>query len=181
MSTNLQPVLENDRMILRPLSEDDFEALYTVASDPKIWEQHPQTDRWKKEVFRIFFDGAMASKGAFKIVDKQNGDIAGSTRFYEPDKADNSILIGYTFYATRYWGKGINLSVKALMLDYIFSFVSKVYFHVGAANIRSQIAMSRLGAIKADEKEVSYWGEAPKLNFVYLITREDWLNKKSKR
>ena len=177
MSTNLQPVLENDRMILYPLSEDDFEALYAVASDPKIWEQHPQKDRWKKEVFRIFFDEAMASKGAFKIVDRQSGDIAGSTRFYELDKAADSILIGYTFYATRYWGKGINLSVKALMLDYIFSFVSKVYFHVGAANIRSQIAMSRLGAAKVDEKEVCYYGEMPRLNFIYLITREDWLNK----
>lgn len=180
MNTNLQPVLENDRMTLCPLSQDDFEALYAVASDPKIWEQHPQTDRWKKEVFRIFFNEAMASKGAFKIVDKQSGDIAGSTRFYELDRAAGSILIGYTFYATRFWGKGINLSVKALMLDYIFSFVSKVYFHVGATNIRSQVAMIRLGAVKVDEQEVDASGETPRLNFVYLITREDWLNKKTK-
>ncbi len=180
MNINLQPVLENNRMLLCPLNEDDFEALYAVASDPKIWEQHPQTDRWKKEVFRIFFDEAMASNGAFKIVDKQNGNIAGSTRFYELDEADSSILIGYTFYATRYWGKGINLLVKALMLDYIFSFVSKVYFHVGNTNIRSQVAMARVGAEKVGEQEAERSGEIPKLNFVYRITREDWLNKKSK-
>ena len=180
MNINLQQVLENDRMILRPLSGDDFEALYAVAADPQIWEQHPQTDRWKKEVFRVFFNEAMASNGAFKIVDKYSSDIAGSTRFYEYNKEDDSILIGYTFYATRYWGKGINLSVKACMLDYIFSFVSKVFFYVGNTNIRSQIAVTRLGAEKVGEQEADRSGEIPKLNFVYRITREDWLNKKSK-
>lgn len=122
-------------------------------------------------MFRIFFNEAIASKGAFKIVDKQNNDIAGSARFYGPDKADGSILIGYTFYAARYWGEGMNLSVKALMLDRIFSFSSKVYFHVRDANIRSQIAISRLGAGKVGEQGMDSPGEMSRLNFVYLIYR----------
>ena len=35
---NLQPTLENDLVILRPLRESDFEALYEVAKDPLIWD-----------------------------------------------------------------------------------------------------------------------------------------------
>ena len=70
MNFSIQPILENEQLILFPLQESDFEDLYQVASDPKIWEQHPNKDRWKKEVFRNFFDGAMQSKGAFRIVDK---------------------------------------------------------------------------------------------------------------
>lgn len=174
MHFNIQPILENDKIRLEPLQEGDFEMLYAVASDPKIWEQHPNKDRWKKDVFRIFFDGAMQSKGAFKIVDKSTGKIAGSTRIYDYNEQENSILVGYTFYATEYWGKGINHSVKKLMLDYLFQFVSEVYFHIGAGNARSQIAISRLGAKKIAEQEITYFGENPKLNYIYRIRKEEW-------
>ena len=174
MKFNLQPILENERVILYPLQEEDFETLYNVASDPKIWEQHPNKDRWQKDVFRVFFDGAMQSKGAFKIVDKATGQVIGSTRVYDYSEQEDSIFIGYTFYATSCWGKGINHSVKALMLDYLFQFVSHVYFQIGAGNIRSQIAISRLGAKKIAEQEVAYFGESPKLNFVYSIGKEEW-------
>jgi RimJ/RimL family protein N-acetyltransferase len=174
MTFDIQPLLENDKVILYPLQATDFDALYAVASDPKIWEQHPNKDRWRKEVFQVFFDGALQSKGAFKIVDKSTGDVIGSTRIYDYDPGDNSLLIGYTFYGTRYWGKGYNPSVKALMFDYVFQFVSKVYLHIGAENIRSQIAITRLGAEKVGEQEVTYFGETPKLNFVYVLTKEAW-------
>lgn len=169
--------LENDKVILYPLKEEDFDALYQVASDPMIWEQHPSKDRWQQDVFRIFFEGAIKSKGAFRIVAKASGDIIGSTRIYDYNEEDNSVFIGYTFYATAYWGTGINHSVKELMLDYVFQFITKVYFHVGASNIRSQIAVTRLNAKKIDEQEVSYFGEASRYNFVYCITKEDWQQK----
>src|SRR3954454_21197033 len=175
MNLDIQPVLENNKVSLYPLQEDDFEALYAVASDPKIWEQHPNKDRWKEDVFHTFFEGAIQSKGAFKIIDKSTGKIAGSTRIYDYNEQDNSVFIGYTFYATAYWGKGINHSVKALMLDYLFQFVLSVYFQIGANNIRSQIAIGRIGAKKVGEQEVAYFGEPLKLNYIYRIEKEEWL------
>jgi RimJ/RimL family protein N-acetyltransferase len=175
---NIQPVLETEKVALYPLQQADFEPLYSVASDPEIWAQHPNKDRWKKDVFQNFFEGAMQSKGAFKIIDKASAEILGSSRFYDYDEQDSSILIGYTFYATKCWGSGINHAVKSLMLDYAFQFVSKVYFHIGASNIRSQIAIGRLGAGKVSEQEVSYYGEASKLNFVYEIKKADWIKRR---
>ena len=145
-----------------------------MADDPKIWEQHPNKDRCKIEVFKVFFDGAMQSKGAFKIVNKASGHVMGSTRFYDHNQEENSISIGYTFYGREYWGKGFNHSVKSLMLDYIFQFVSKVHFHIGAENIRSQIAIGRLGTTKIDEQEIAYFGEQAKLNYIYCLTKEEW-------
>lgn len=172
---NIPTSLENELVILLPLQEEDFEALYAVASDPEVWAQHPNKDRWQREVFRIFFQGAMESKGAFKIVDKLSQSVVGSTRFYDYKVADNSIFIGYTFYARSCWGKGINKAVKQMMLDYVFRFVSKVNFHIGAENKRSQVAIDRLGARKVAEEEVAYFGEPDRLNFVYEILKEDWL------
>jgi N-acetyltransferase len=171
MDFDIQQKLENKKVDLIPLQESNFEDMFLVASDPKIWEQHPTKDRWKKETFRTFFDGALVSKGAFKIVLKETQNIIGSTRFYDFNEADNSIFIGYTFYATAYWGKGINALVKRTMLNYIFQFVSKVYFHIGASNIRSQMAIERIGARKISEQEVAYFGEASRLNFVYQIEK----------
>ena len=179
MIFDIQPRLENDKVILSPLLKEDFEALYAVACDPKVWEQHPNKDRWKKEVFHTYFEGALQSKGAFKIIDKSTGKIAGSTRIYDYNEQDNSVLVGYTFFGRDYWGTGMNRSVKALMLDYLFQFVSQVYFQIGAENVRSQIAIGHLGAKKVDEQEVAYFGELPKLNYIYRIEKEEWLANKA--
>jgi RimJ/RimL family protein N-acetyltransferase len=174
MHFSIQPVLILPQAALYPLQESDFDALYSVASDPAIWEQHPNRDRWKKEVFSLFFEGAMKSGGAFNIIEPVSGEVMGSTRFYDYKQQDDSIYIGYTFYAVKYWGKGINPAVKKAMLDYIFQFVSRVYFHVGSCNIRSQVAMERLGAVRLGEIDVAYFGEAPKMNVVYQIEKQNW-------
>ena len=172
---NLQPFnLENEWVKLSPLQETDFEALYAVASDPLIWEQHPNPDRYKKEVFQNYFKGAIESEGAFLINNKSNQAI-GCTRFYDyvPDKKE--IKIGYTFFSRDCWGKPFNKSTKLLMLQYAFQYVSKVIFHVGANNIRSQKAMEKLGAIKIGEELVAYYGEASRNNFVYEISKSQLL------
>lgn len=173
---NIQPILETENIKLVPLAGDDFEELFSVASDPLIWEQHPNKDRYKREVFENFFTGAMESQGAFMIIDKESGEIAGSTRFYDYNSDDNSIFIGYTFYGRKFWGSRLNPQVKKLMLDYIFQFVDKVNFHVGKDNIRSQKAMEKLGAKKTDEVNVAYFGEPEKLNIVFEIDKISFTN-----
>lgn len=174
MNFSIQPNLENENYKLIPLKKNHFERLFEVASDPKVWEQHPNKDRYKREVFENFFKGALESKGAFLIIDKQSNKVLGSTRFYDFDAGKNSILIGYTFYGTKSWGKKINPQVKKLMLDYIFQFVETAIFHVGKNNIRSQKAMEKLGAKKISEEEIAYYGELPKINVIYEIQKSDW-------
>lgn len=177
MKFSVQTILENEKYQLIPLHQGDFESLYEVASDPEVWKQHPNKDRYKREVFENFFKGALESKGAFKITDKSNGEVLGSTRFYDYDEANNSIFIGYTFYGTNFWGKKINPQVKKMMLDYIFQFVDTVYFHVGKDNIRSRTAMERLGAENLGEQEIAYFGEIPRTNVLYQIKKENWYEK----
>lgn len=174
MNFSIQPILENDYVKLIPLQENDFEQLFSVASDPLVWEQHPNKDRYKRDVFERFFEGAIESGGAFKIIEKNTGEIAGSTRFYNYNATDNSIFIGYTFYARKFWGSKMNPQVKKLMLDYIFQFVDKVNFHVGKDNLRSQKAMEKLGAKKVDEVIVAYYGEPDRLNVVFEILKTDY-------
>ncbi|MEN2413540.1 GNAT family N-acetyltransferase [Flavobacterium mesophilum] len=170
---NLQPdFLENEILKLIPLEENHFEELYKVASDPLVWEQHPNKNRYERDVFQNFFEGAIESKGAFLILDKTTNEIAGSTRFYDYEPENNSIFIGYTFYGRNFWGTGFNPQVKKIMLDYAFQFVDKVRFHIGAENYRSQKAIEKLGAEKIDEINVAYYNEPSRHNFVYEIRKK---------
>lgn len=157
MLMNLQPQLSNNFVILQPLQESDFEELYKVASDPLIWEQHPNSDRYKRDVFQKYFNGAMESKGAFLILDKKDNSIIGCTRYYEYNEADNSVAIGFTFIDRAHWGNGYNSALKKLMIDYALQYVKNIYFHVGLTNYRSQKAVEKLGAVKvAEDDKITY-------------------------
>ena len=176
---DLQPTtIEDDLIRLLPLSPDDFDRLYRVASDPLVWEQHPSRDRYKQDVFTNFFREAMESKGAFIVVDKQTGQPAGSSRFYNYDPQGSSIEIGYTFLARKYWGKLYNSTLKTQMLNHAFRYVDNVVFHIGSNNIRSQKAIEKLGAVKFGEELMAYAGEQTQnLNYAYKITKEMWTGK----
>jgi RimJ/RimL family protein N-acetyltransferase len=172
---DFQPTLMSDRVQLVPLKEEDFDALYAAANDPLVWEMHPNPDRWQEPVFRRFFEGAMNSGGAFRIIDLLDNQVIGSTRFYDYNPDSNTILVGYTFFARAKWGQGYNMEVKKLMLDYALQFVEKVEFHIGHKNFRSQQSIVKTGAVKTGEIPVAYYGEEPKLNFVYQITKDNYL------
>ena len=177
MNFDLQPTLKNDLIEVVPLKAEDFEKLYAVASDPLVWEQHPNKNRYQRDVFQNFFKGAMESKGAFIVYEKETGKVVGSSRYYELDEENNSVAVGYTFIGRDFWGKGHNAALKKLMLDYAFQFVDQVILHIGATNFRSQKATEKLGAIKIDEIEVAYYGEPVKWNFVYQINKQNWMNR----
>src|SRR2546422_6238094 len=104
MDFDLQPTLKGVLIDVRPLRSEDFEALFAAASDPLIWEQHPERDRYKHEVFQTFFDGAIASNGAFAVVERASARIIGSSRYCILNAADREVEIGYTFLERKVWG-----------------------------------------------------------------------------
>ncbi|MEO6818665.1 MAG: GNAT family N-acetyltransferase [Ginsengibacter sp.] len=167
----LQPTLEDDLLIARPLKDKDVELLYKAASDPFVWDQHPNKNRYQRDEFLNFFKGAMQSGGAFAVIDKESNTIIGSSRFYDLNENDQSVFIGYTFFEKKYWGKNYNHSLKKLMIDHAFQFVDKIHFHIGATNYRSQKSIEKLGAKKIGEQLVEYFGEEPRQNFVYEIKK----------
>jgi N-acetyltransferase len=142
---DLQPTLEGELLRLRPLRPADFQDLYAVASDPLIWEQHPDRDRYKEAVFKEFFREALESGGALIAMDSRDGRVIGSSRFHAYDPGRSEVEIGWTFLARSHWGGVYNGEMKRLMLRHAFRFVRSVLFVVGRTNVRSQKAVEKIG------------------------------------
>ena len=147
MPFELQPTLRGRLLVARPLTEQDFGALFAAASDPLIWDQHPYNTRWQREVFERFFADAIGSGGALAITD-DDGALIGTSRYaaYNPQRSE--IEIGWTFLVRACWGGHHNSELKTLMLGHAFQYVDTVVFQVGENNIRSQKAVEKLGATR---------------------------------
>lgn len=171
MSFDLQPHLKGKLVDLRPLKPEDWDEIFAVASDPLIWEQHPENDRYQENVFRVFFKEALESGGAFVVIDRESQQIIGSTRFYGYDPEKSEIEIGWTFLARKYWGGRFNREMKDLLLAHAFQFVENVVFFVGESNVRSQRAMEKLGAIKIGTATRTYGNHPPAANVKYQIKK----------
>jgi RimJ/RimL family protein N-acetyltransferase len=141
------PQMQSDHLLLRPLSEEDSEAIYLAASDPLIWEQHPDPQRYQREIFeKNFLRGALDCGSALLVMDKNSGEVIGCSRFYEWNPEALEVAIGFTFIVRGRWGGGINGELKKLMLDYAFRHANKVWFHIGKDNWRSRKGTEKTGA-----------------------------------
>lgn len=169
-----QHVLEGERLLLRPLQPDDWDALFAAASDPLIWQQHPAHDRWREPVFRAFFNDALAGGGALVVINRTTDAVIGATRFQNLEEAEGgSVEIGWTFLARTFWGRGYNHEMKRLMLAHALASVVQCRFMVGANNIRSRRALERIGARLTDQVEQRKMADGAVVDHLaYVITRD---------
>ena len=132
-------------------------------------------DRWREDVFREFFEDALAKEGALAVMDNAKDRIIGSSRFQAYDAEEGgSVEIGWTFLDPAYWGKGHNHEMKRAMLTHAFQFVARVDFRVGETNYRSRLALENIGAEQTRRTELMRYDGKRVLHIVYEITRESF-------
>jgi len=142
-----QPTLAGPLLQMRPLRPEDWADLFAVASDPLIWAQHPDSDRYKEDVFRQFFRDALNSGGALVAIERSSGAVVGSSRFHDCDVERGVVEIGWSFLARRCWGGTYNGEMKRLMLQHAFETVDRVVFIIGPENHRSRRAVEKIGGV----------------------------------
>jgi RimJ/RimL family protein N-acetyltransferase len=134
------------------LQPADYASLYAVASDPLIWEQHPDRHRYQQPVFDAFFQQALESRGALVAMDRATGRVIGSSRYHGYDPTAREVEIGWSFLARACWGSRYNGDMKRLMIDHAFRWVDRVLFIIGTTNLRSQRAIEKIGAVPIGER-----------------------------
>jgi len=170
----MQPVLEDERVLLRPLRADDWDALFAVAADPAIWAMHPAHDRWQEPVFRAYFDEGLAQNGALVIIDRATGAIIGASRYDRLLAQEGEVEIGWTFLARSHWGGVYNRSIKRLMIAHALTRYDAAIFLVGEQNLISRRAMEKIGGVLTDRRETVPRGSEMIEHVIYRITREDF-------
>jgi N-acetyltransferase len=176
-TADLQPTLVGEKLLLRPLVADDWDALYVVASDPLLWEVHPASNRYQEPVFREYFAGAMASHGALTVIDRATGSVVGGSRYANFVEHLNEIEIGWTFLARNYWGGSYNREMKSLMLTHAFKFFDSIRFNIGATNVRSRRAVEKIGArLDGEYIPEAINGVPAVLHVMYRLSRNEAAN-----
>ena len=175
MNPPMQPILEDDAVLLRPLTEADREPLFAIAADKEIWAIHPAHDRWQRPVFDRFFAEGLASQGGLSIIDKLTGQVFGSSRYDIRVAGENEVEIGWTYLARDHWGGIWNPRIKRLMLAHAFTRFETAIFLVGEDNLRSRRAMEKIGGLLTDRRQRTPMAGGVEIDHViYAITRDSF-------
>ncbi|HEY5326271.1 MAG TPA: GNAT family N-acetyltransferase, partial [Mucilaginibacter sp.] len=140
---NTDYVLEDDRLILRPLKENDIEFLLPFAlNEPDTWKYSYLSAKGEngmcKYIKDALYNKATGKEYPFIVFDKQTKQYAGSTRFYDIQPTFQTLQLGYTWYGEKFRGTGLNKHCKFLLLQFAFEALHamRVEFRADANNER---------------------------------------------
>lgn len=178
---NKEIVLENDSVLLRPLSGLDIDDIEKISYTDNLWEYGRRVkDRKDLEEYIGFCLNARNSKTLypFIVVNKPDNKIAGITMLGGIDFTNKRLEIGWTWLGIAYQGTGLNRTCKSLLLNYAFEELGmrRVEFKVDNKNIKSQKAVEKLGAFKEGclrNYAIQSYGNSSG-TIVYSIINEEW-------
>ena len=177
--------LESERVLLRPLLDNDFEHLLKFSLDePYLWT-YSLIPANGKDNLRAYLDYALKEreKGTsypFIVWDKKMEQYAGSTRFYDIQPKHNTVQLGYTWYGKEFQGTGLNKHCKLLMLTFAFEEVGveRVEFRADAKNQRSIAAMKSIGCTPEGVLRSNCASPGGRRDSIVLsILKDEWFSK----
>ena len=175
-------VLENNRVRLRPLDTADFEALKPAAFDPAIWQftltRADDAVSLADYLATAGHDREAGRRYAFAIIDRETGQLAGSTSYYNLVPHDQRLSIGYTWVGRDFQRSGLNRAAKHLLLSYAFDHLGyeRVELETDARNEQSQQAMRRMGATEEGtlRRHRLTQGGVRRDTVIFSIIRPEW-------
>lgn len=176
-------ILENDRVLLRPLEANDLDNLLEFSlNEPEIWT-YSLVPVNGKENLRSYIQTALEAREAkrefpFIVFDKLQGKYAGCTRFYDIQILNKSVQLGYTWYGKQFQGTGLNKQCKFLLLEFAFETLQmeRVEFRADNNNERSKAAMKSIGCTIEGilRKNVPTQNGGRRDSIILSILKDEW-------
>lgn len=186
LDTTKNYILEDERVLLRPLLSTDFEhLLYFSEHEPTIWT-YSLISAASPQNLAIYIQQAITQRDAgsgypFIVFDKTVNRYAGCTRFYDVNNHFSSALIGYTWYGEQFQGTGINQHCKNLLLRFAFETCKfeRIEFRADAENKRSMNALIKISCIHEGilRSHMPRPDGTRRDTAVFSIIKKDWLER----
>lgn len=181
--TQEEIILEDERVLLRPLLASDLEHLLPFAlSEADLWKYSlispAGEDGMKNYITTAVQNKSTGSEYPFIVFDKQTNSYAGSTRFYDIQITNLCIQLGYTWYGKAFQRTGLNRHCKLLLLTFAFDEwkLERVEFRADANNQPSINAMKAIGCIEEGILRSNMTIEAGgrRNSIVLSILKDEW-------
>ncbi|HEY7482837.1 MAG TPA: GNAT family protein [Streptosporangiaceae bacterium] len=145
--------LENESVLLRPITAEDRESLHAIAMDPDIWRYFVMLVETDAD-FDAFFDATLddhvsGRRAVYHITDKRRGLTAGSMSYGNMAERDGRIEIGWSWLGRDFRGTGLNRWAKYLLMEHAFERMGaeRVEFKTDQLNEQARRGLRNIGAV----------------------------------
>ncbi|WSQ10891.1 GNAT family N-acetyltransferase [Streptomyces sp. NBC_01231] len=179
---NAAAVLENEHVLLRPVTEADRENVRAVAMDPDIWRYFVSAVETDAD-YETFFDTCLADQAAgrrvvYVITDRASGRVAGSMSYGNMAEADARLEIGWSWLGRDFRGQGINRWAKYLLLRHAFDTLGaeRVEFKTDILNTQARRGLRNIGAVEEGTlRSFNYMPGGRRRDAIfYSVLRAEW-------
>jgi RimJ/RimL family protein N-acetyltransferase len=176
--------LEGSAVRLEPIRREHAALFWEVAKTDveDIFRWIPYVVKTREDFQRIvdkaFQEQERGESVVFATVERRSGNVIGSTRFMNIDRANRRVEIGSTWIATAWQRTAINTEAKCLMLRHAFEVWGcvRVELKTDALNEKSRNAILRMGAKEEGilRRHVVTWTGRIRDSVYFSILDSEW-------
>jgi len=178
--------LETNKVILRPVGEDDFNTFLQLAQDEDAWNYFTlnlaDKEQLKKWMDMAFADRAANTRRPFTIIDKASNQIAGSMSMGNISVHDLRLEIGWSWLAKDFRSTDINRHSKYAMMKYAFDTLQfeRVEFKTDVLNERARKGLEKIGGKTEGilRSHMTMWNNRRRDSIYYSVLKNEWLQLK---
>ena len=177
---NIKETLETERLILRPITQNDFEYVHSWAGNPentRYMAWGPNTEEQTRE----FISSFVKSGKDFAVVLKESECVVGSCGVY-PDNGNDTGELGWILHID-YWKQGYGTELGGELIRYGFEDLKlrRIFAPCAAVNYGSYRVMERNGMRREALHVKAFWARVDKEwidKAVYAILADEYYAKK---
>jgi N-acetyltransferase len=182
--------LEGSVVGLEPIRRDHVELFWEAAREAldDIFQWIPYRMKTRED-FQLLVEKALAEQHrgesvVFATVERSSGQVIGSTRFMNIDRANRRVEIGSTWIAPAWQRTAVNTEAKYLMLRHAFEVWKciRAELKTDALNQKSRNAILRIGAKEEGtlRRHVITWTGRVRDSVCFSILDSEWPEVKAK-
>jgi len=174
--------LQTNKVILRPIEENDFIPFFELAQDEDAWKYFSlnlaDKDHLRKWMDQAFTDKATNTRRPFTIVEKSSNKIAGSMSLMNISIHDLRLEIGASWLGKNFRGADVNRHSKYSMMKYAFDVLNfeRVEFKTDVLNERARKGLQKIGGKEEGilRSHMTMWNNRRRDSIYYSVLKNEW-------